>query len=109
MNEVENEVNTGDDMLPNEHWNRIKNLTLKSAKTNIGIENKRPEWVIKEIVKLMDERKKWKIVNIEFGKKMYRLLNNRLSRSTDKARETWYKSKCDEIYQNIKEGKSGIA
>ena len=40
---------------------------------------------------------------------MYRALNNRLSRSTDKARERWYKSKCDEIDQNIKEGKSGIA
>ena len=41
---------------------------------------------------------------------MYRALNNRLRRSTDKAREIWYnKSKCDEIDQNIKEGKSGIA
>ena len=61
------------------------------------------------MIKLMDERKKWKSVNTEVGKKMYRALNNRLRRSTDKAREIWYKSKCDEIDQNIKEGKCGIA
>ena len=116
MNEVENAVNTGDDMLPNEHWNHIKNVIFKSAKTNIGIEKKRPAkkpWVTEEMIKLMDERKKWKGVNTaantEVGKKMYRALNNRLRRSTDKAREIWYKSKCDEIDQNIKEGKSGIA
>ena len=55
----------------------------------------------------MDKRKKWKRVNTEVGKKMYRALNNRLKRSTDTARR--YKSKCDEIDQNIKEEKSGIA
>ena len=42
VNEVEIAVNTGDDMLPNEHWNHIKNINSKSAKTNIGIEKKRP-------------------------------------------------------------------
>ena len=112
VNDVENAVKTGDDMLPNEHWNHIKNVILKSAKTNIGIEKKRPAkkpWVTEEMIKLMDERKKWKRVDTEVGKKMYRALNNRLRRSTDKAREIWYKSKCDEIDQNIKEGKSGIA
>ena len=40
VNEVEYAVNTGDDMLPNQHWNHIKNIILKSAKTNIGIEMK---------------------------------------------------------------------
>ena len=76
------------------------------------IEKKRPAkkpWVTEEMIKLMDERKKWKRVNTEVGKKMYRALNNRLNRSTDKAREIWYKSKCDKIDQNIKEWKSGIA
>ena len=38
VKDVENSVKTGDDMLPNEHWNHIKNVILKSAKTNIGIE-----------------------------------------------------------------------
>ena len=68
----------------------IKNVILKSAKANIGIENKRPAkktWVTEEMIKLMDERKKWKRVNTDVGKKMYRALNNRLRRSTDKARE----------------------
>ena len=75
-------VKTGDDMLPNEHWNH------KSAKTNIGIEKKKPAkkpWVTEEMIKLMDERKKWKRVNTDVVKKMYRALNNRLRRSTNKA------------------------
>ena len=83
VNDVENAVKTGDDMLPNEHWNHIKNVILKSAKTNIGIEKKRPAkkpWDTEEMIKLMDERKKWKRVNTEVGKKMCRALNNRLRR-----------------------------
>ena len=99
-------------MLPNEHWNHIKNVSMKSAKTNSCIEKKRPAkkpWVTEEMIKLMDERKKWKRVNIEVGNKVYRALKNRLRRSTDKARETWYKNTYDEIDQNIKEGRSGIA
>ena len=70
VNDVENAVKTRDDMLPNEHWNHIKNVILKSAKTNIGIEKKRPAkkpWVTEEMIKLMDERKKWKRVNTEVG------------------------------------------
>ena len=89
VNEVENAVNTGDDMLPNEHWNHIKNVILKSTKTNIGIEKKSPPkkpWVTEEMIKLMDERKKLKRVNTEVGKKMYHACcSNRLRRSTDKA------------------------
>ena len=69
-----------------------KTLSRKSAKRNIGIEKKRPAkkpWVTEEMIQLMDEKKKWKRVNTEVGKKMYRALNNRLRRSTDKAREIW--------------------
>ena len=72
VNEVENAVNTGDDMLPNEHWNHIKNVILKSAKTNIGIEKKRPAkkpWVTEEMIKLMDEGNKWKRVILRLERK----------------------------------------
>ena len=73
LNEAENAVNTGDYMLPNEHWIHINNVIMKSAKTNIGIEKKRPAkkpWVTEEMFKLMDERKKWRRVNTEVGKEM---------------------------------------
>ena len=56
----EENADSSDDMLPNEHWNHIKNVILKSAKTNISIEKKRPAkkpWVTEEMIKLMDERK----------------------------------------------------
>ena len=111
VNDVENTVKTGDDMFPNEHWNHIKNVILKSAKTTIGIEKKRPAkkpWVTEEMIKLMDERKKWKRVNTEVGKKMYRALNNRLRRSTDKAREIWYKVNVTRLIKTSRKGKVAL-
>jgi hypothetical protein len=45
----------------------------------------------------MDERRKWKCVNKEEGRKNYRRLNNDLRRATDKAKLGYLDSKCDEI------------
>ena len=46
-------------------------------------------WVTEEMIKKMDERKKWKNVNTEEGRRIYRRMNNQLRRITDKAKETW--------------------
>jgi len=45
----------------------------------------------------MNERQKWKAVHTEEGRKKYRSINNQLRRATDKAREIWWKERCDEI------------
>ena len=51
------------------------------------------------------ERRKWKNMKSEEGKKMYRRLNNELRRETEKARENWLKDKCEEIESLEREGK----
>jgi hypothetical protein len=43
-------------------------------------------WIIQEMISKMDERRKWKSVNNEEGRKIYRRLNNELRRATDKAK-----------------------
>ena len=45
----------------------------------------------------MNERRKWKAVKNEEGRKNYRRLNNELRRTTDKAREDWWRSQCEEL------------
>ena len=54
-------------------------------------------WVTEEVLMKMNERRKWKAVNNEEGRKNYRRLNNELRRTTDKAREDWYRSQCEEL------------
>ena len=42
----------------------------------------------------MNKRRKWKTVG---GKRKYKQLNNESRRGTDKAREEWWKEKCEEV------------
>jgi len=39
------------------------------------------------MIDMMEERRKWKSIHSEEGRKKYKALNNRLRRITDKARE----------------------
>ena len=56
----------------------------------------------------MNERRKWKAVNNEEGRKTYRRLNNELRRTTDKAREVWWGSQCEELELLNKKGRTDI-
>jgi hypothetical protein len=53
----------------------------------------------------MDERKEWKSVNTEEGRKNYRRLNNDLRRATHKAKLQYLESKCDEITEFQRTGR----
>jgi hypothetical protein len=44
----------------------------------------RKTWITQEMIKKMDERRKWKSVNNEERRKYYRKLRNELKRATDK-------------------------
>jgi len=44
-------------------------------------------WITAEMIDKMTQRKKWKSVNSEEGRKRYRALNNQLRKETDKAKE----------------------
>ena len=75
-----------------EKWTHLKESIIESAKESLGYSKgsrtKKP-WVTEEMLMKMkmNERRKWKAVNNEEGRKNYRRLNNELRRTTDKARE----------------------
>ena len=46
----------------------------------------RNPWITQEMISKTDERRKWKNVNTEEGKKNYRRLRNKLRRATDNAK-----------------------
>jgi len=47
----------------------------------------RKPWITQEMFSKTDERRKWKNVNTEEGKKNYRRLRNELKRVTDNAKK----------------------
>jgi len=83
-----------------EEWKEFRDAVKKSAKETIGYckarKAKKP-WVTEEMIRKMDERRKWKSMNTDVGKKRYRHLNNELRRETDRAREVWWRNECDEL------------
>jgi len=56
----------------------------------------------------MNERRKWKNVNTEIGKRTYRKLNNELRRETDRAKEEWWKKECEELEELNRRGRSDL-
>ena len=47
-------------------------------------------------------------VNIEERKRKYKQLNNQLRRETDKAKEEWWKEKCEELEELNRKGRSNL-
>jgi len=47
----------------------------------------------------MDERRRWKNVNTEEGRKNYRRLRNKLNRATDNAKKEYLENICNEIME----------
>jgi type I site-specific restriction endonuclease len=59
----------------------------------------RKPWITQEMISKMDERRKWKNVNYEEGRKNYRRLRNVLKRATDNAKKEYLENICDEIVE----------
>jgi hypothetical protein len=55
--------------------------------------------ITQEMISKMDERRKWKNVHTEEGRKTYRRLRNQLKRATDIAKTEYLKNICDEIME----------
>jgi hypothetical protein len=51
------------------------------------------------MISKMDERRKWKNVNTEEGRKNYRSLRNELKRATDNAKKEYLENICNEIME----------
>jgi type I site-specific restriction endonuclease len=85
-------------------WNNIKECVLDTISDLVGkVEKKaRKLWITQEVISKMDERRKWKKVNIEEGRKNYRKLRNKLKRATDNAKKEYLENICNKI-MNFKE------
>jgi hypothetical protein len=54
---------------------------------------------------MMDERRKWKNVNTEEGRRNYRRLRNELKRATEKARKEYLENICNKIMEMQRTGR----
>jgi type I site-specific restriction endonuclease len=54
-------------------------------------------WITQEMISKVDERRRWKNVNTEEGRKNYRRLRNELKRATNKEKKEYLENVCNEI------------
>jgi len=59
----------------------------------------RKPWITQEMISKMDERRKWKNVNTEEGRRNYRRLRKELKRATEKAKTEYLENACAEIME----------
>src|SRR4029077_1545421 len=90
-----------------EHWLKLRETIKKGAKKAFGFEKantaKKP-WITEGMLERIEERRKWKNINTDEGRKEYRRLNNALRRETDKAREKWWEARYKELEEHDKKG-----
>src|SRR5215471_2947226 len=92
-------------------WNNIKSVVNQAALNVVGQQKRasaKKPWVTQEMLNKMEERRKYKNINTESGRQMYRKLNNELRRETEKAREIWWERECREIEELDGRGRSDI-
>jgi len=67
----------------------------------VGKDEKRARkpWITQEMINKMDERRKWKNVNTEEGRRNYRRLRNKLKIDKEKAKKEYLESTCNEIME----------
>lgn len=84
---LQNEVNklleeVSEVLTIDERWTRY-------IRANVGVRkgvNAKKAWITAKMIEKVDERRRWKAINTEEGRKMFRMLDNKLSRETVKAR-----------------------
>jgi len=59
----------------------------------------RKPWITQEMISKMDERRKWKNVNVEEGRKNYRKLREELKRATDNTKKEYLENMCNDIME----------
>uniref|UniRef100_A0A8D8S3W4 Craniofacial development protein 2 n=1 Tax=Cacopsylla melanoneura TaxID=428564 RepID=A0A8D8S3W4_9HEMI len=89
-----------------QEWDSIKEALVKTLSEEVGKTSrvKKKEWITEGMIEKMDERRKYKNIETEEGRLMYKKLNNQLRRETDKARETWTREQCERIEEMERKG-----
>ena len=80
-------------------WNNIRECVLGTVSDLVGkVERRaRKPWITQEMISKMGERRKWKNIDTEEGRKNYRGLRNELKRVTDNAKKEYLDNICNEI------------
>jgi len=82
-------------------WNNIKKCVLDTLSDLVGKVEKRARkpWITQQVISKMDERRRWKNVNTEEGRKNYRRLRNESKRATDNANKEYLENICNKIME----------
>lgn len=94
-----------------EKWGRIKETIVSCARKCIGYKKRqraKKKWITDEVLDKMDERRRWKSVNTEDGRKKYKEVHKELREVTDKARERWWEEQCQDIEEMDKKGRNDL-
>jgi hypothetical protein len=108
--DIEDQLTEREGMTVEMRWERLKDAVTKSARSNIGYKKKkiRKPWITETMIDKMEERRKWKNVNTDEGRKTYRKINNELRRETDSAKEKWWEKECCELEEMDRRGRSDL-
>jgi hypothetical protein len=84
-------------------WNNIKKCVLDTMSDLVGKVERRATkpWITQKMISKMDDRRKWKNVNNEEGRKNYR----GLKRAMDNAKKEYLESICDKIIEFQRAGR----
>ena len=82
-------------------WNYVKECVLDTISDLVGkvVKRARKPWITQEMISKMDDRRKWKNVNTEEGRKNYRRLRNTLKGARDKAKKEYLENIRNEIME----------
>jgi hypothetical protein len=88
-------------------WNNIKECVLDTLSVLVGKVEKiaRKPSITQEMIGKMDERRKWKNVNTEKGRKNYRRLRNELKKATDNIKKEYLENICNKIMKFQRTGR----
>ena len=102
---------TGNRKTVEEEWVALRDVIVKAAEDQIGRKTRpsKNPWVTKEILNLIDERRKYKNAANEVGKREYRRLKNEVDRKCKLAKQEWLEDKCKSVEECITRGKIDIA
>jgi type I site-specific restriction endonuclease len=91
-------------------WNNIKECVLDTLSDLVGKVEKlaRKPWITQEMISKMHERRRWKNVNTEEGRKNYRRLRNELKKATDNAKKEYLENVCNEITEFQRTGRNDV-
>jgi len=91
-------------------WNTIKECVLDTISDLFGKVEKRTRKprITQETTSKMDERRKWKNVNNEEGRKNYKRLRYELKRATDNAKKEYLENICNEIMEFQRTGRYNL-